>query len=259
MSEFRNKVTEFVGKNASTIYAVLGSVGVVASSASAAWSAILIKEKLDDISKKEGRELDINEKLRAILPMCIAPTTIGLATIMCLVRLAVINKETQSSLLGAVALASNRYSRYANKIKEKFGEEVHNEVQKEIIAEESSPVSVYSSVYFDSSSVDFEDENEEKHLFYDSFSKRYFESTFQNVLRAEYYLNRNFSLGDIPSLNDFYEFLGIQKTDEGEILVWDNCEGDFYWIDFNHIKTTLDDGMEFWVIETMIQPVPYKA
>ena len=35
---------------------------------------------------------------------------------------------------------------------------------------------------------------------------------------------------------------------------WSSCNGDIYWIDFNHHRLTLDDGMEIYVIDMVFEP-----
>lgn len=89
---------------------------------------------------------------------------------------------------------------------------------------------------------------------FNSFSQRYFESTIEKVIQAEYHLNRNFMFAGVISLNDFYEFLGLEKTELGDAVGWSNCNGDIYWIDFNHHRLTLDDGMEIYVIDMVFEP-----
>ncbi|MCM1525239.1 MAG: DUF6353 family protein, partial [Ruminococcus sp.] len=57
-----------------------------------------------------------------------------------------------------------------------------------------------------------------------------------------------------------YEFLGIPKTDYGETVGWTvNDDMDYYWIDFDNRKTVMDDGLECWIIETAIDPMPEDA
>ena len=67
-------------------------------------------------------------------------------------------------------------------------------------------------------------------------------------------MNRNFMFQGIIPLNDFYEFLGLEKTEFGETVGWSSCNGDIYWIDFNHHKLTLEDGMEIFVIDMVFEP-----
>lgn len=50
-----------------------------------------------------------------------------------------------------------------------------------------------------------------------------------------------------------YEMLGLSAIDGGEYVGW-NCDDGLYWIDFNHRKTVLDDGLEVYVIEMVWTP-----
>ena len=54
-------------------------------------------------------------------------------------------------------------------------------------------------------------------------------------------------------VNDFYEMLGLSALDGGEYVGW-NCDDGIYWIDFNHRKTVLDDGLEVYIIEMVWTP-----
>lgn len=69
-------------------------------------------------------------------------------------------------------------------------------------------------------------------------------------------MNRNFMFQGVIPLNDFYEFLGLEKTEFGETVGWSSCNGDIYWIDFNHHKLTLEDGMEIFVIDMVLNRPP---
>lgn len=88
---------------------------------------------------------------------------------------------------------------------------------------------------FSNSSLEFEDANEEQRLFYDSFSKRYFQATISQVLQAEYHINRNMVLGAFVTLNDFYDFLGISHVEGGDVVGW-LLSDSMYWIDFDNSK-----------------------
>lgn len=72
---------------------------------------------------------------------------------------------------------------------------------------------------------------------------------------AEYHLNRNYVLRGYAVLNEFYDFLGLENTDYGADLGWiaDGDDG-IFWIDFNHRKVVMDDGLECYIIECMYEP-----
>ena len=137
-----------------------------------------------------------------------------------------------------------------------YGEEAHNAIVNSIAKEKCKGISISANGGWYDSSLDFGEgmEPEVSRTFYDSFSQRYFESTIEKVIQAEYHLNRNFMFAGVISLNDFYEFLGLEKTELGDAVGWSSCNGDIYWIDFNHHRLTLDDGMEIYVIDMVFEP-----
>lgn len=101
--------------------------------------------------------------------------------------------------------------------------------------------------------------NPDKELFYDSFSGRYFESTIEDVQRAEYRINRDLTMRDYAYLNEFYGYLGIDEIESGWELGWSvgSCL-DYYWqpwIDFNHKKETMEDGTEYHIITMWQEPI----
>ena len=90
-------------------------------------------------------------------------------------------------------------------------------------------------------------------MFYDSFSKRYFESSVNRVIQAEYYLNRDFAFGGRISVNYLYELLGLEPIDGGDDIGW-GLDSGLCWVDFNHYKSVLDDGLEIYVIDMNFLP-----
>ena len=62
-------------------------------------------------------------------------------------------------------------------------------------------------------------------------------------MKAQYHLNRNFTLNGNASLNEFYKLLGIAPVKGGdEIGWWVDYENETYWIDFNNYSSEMDDG-----------------
>ena len=117
---------------------------------------------------------------------------------------------------------------------------------------------IYAGTLIGSSSLDFEDAGEEERLFYDAISERYFQATISQVLQAEYHLNRNFALGGgFITLNQFYEFLGIEPVPGGDEVGWMVSDG-LYWVDFDHQKTVVDDGLN-GEVECYIIDAPLPA
>lgn len=225
---------------------------LVAASGVAVTAVLAAKEtpkaiRLLEEAKRDN--LDKKQTILAVAPAYIPATISGVLTIACIFSANTLNKHQQASITSAYALLNEQYTRYKNKVIEHHGREAHEQIMRELAVEKTADTHIYTPGLFSSSSLEFEDANEELHLFYDSFSDRYFESTFSRVLAAETALNRNAALGMRPSLNDFYELLGLNKTDGGDDIGWSLYIEDYMWIDFNHIKMILEDHIPCWIIE----------
>lgn len=94
----------------------------------------------------------------------------------------------------------------------------------------------------------------ETQTFYFEPYGKFFESTMENVMQAEYHLNRNFILQGYVSVNDFLDFLKLEHTASGDKDGWEEFAGEaFYgyrWVDFKHRHYTTDDGLSVCAIET---------
>lgn len=92
---------------------------------------------------------------------------------------------------------------------------------------------------------------EEKKLFYEPMSRRYFESTMNNVIQAESNMNKKLVNTGEVRLNDFYSYIGIDETDMGDVFGWSlhngECFCNYLWIDFENKLTILEDGLECYV------------
>ena len=212
-----------------------------------------------DSKKNHGGDPYAYTKKEAVLSAwkCYIPAVaFGASTIACIMGANALNKRQQAALTSAYALVQNSYKEYKDKLKELYGEETHNAIVNSIVAEKCKEGSISSPSFISNSSLDFGEgmEPEITRTFYDSFSQRYFESTIEKVIQAEYHLNRNFMFAGVIPLNDFYEFLGLERTDFGDKVGWSSVNGDIYWIDFNHHRLTLEDGMEIYIIDMVFEP-----
>lgn len=239
-----------------TCMAVIGVVSTAVSAVAATPKALKLIEKATD---EKGEKLTKAEAVQTTCKVYIPALLIGASTISCICAVNILNKRQQAAITSAYALLHNSYKEYKSKLKELYGEEAHNAIIDSIAKEKCSEVHITCPGAVSNSTLDFNEGSEPDLIrtFYDSFSKRYFESTISKVIQAEYHLNRNFMLGGDVSLNDFYAFLGLEGIDTGDLLGW-SVNDELYWIDFNHHMLTLDDGMEIFVVDMVFDPRLYE-
>ena len=224
---------EMLKRNSATIFTVLAVVGVVATAiftAKETPKAVELCAKVDD----DTDEPTIIDYAKAAWKCYIPAVAIGTATITCIFASNSINKKQIAALAGAYGLVSESYKKYKDAVKETYGDNAHQDILRKIVTDktENNAPYVNGMAY---SCLDFS-QDEDVRLFYDNYSGEYFESTFSRVLQAEYHLNRNFMLSGAVSLNDFYDFLGLEEIKKkvkcGDVVGWSNFNGDLYWIDF---------------------------
>ncbi len=249
-----------LSKHSSMALSCIASIGVIVTAVAAVKTTPRAIELIRTDSRRnhDGNPYGFTKK-EAILSAwkCYIPAALfGFSTITCILGANVLNQRQQAALTSAYALVNNSYKEYKDKLKELYGEDTHKAIVDSIVKERCEEVHIVAPGLISNSTLDFEEgmEPEIVRTFYDAFSQRHFESTISKVIQAEYHLNRNFMFNGVISLNDFYEFLGLEKIKIGDDLGWSNCNGDIYWIDFNHHRIDLDDGMEIFVIDMVFEP-----
>ena len=245
----------FLKKNSATILTVAAAAGIITTSVLSAKAAIKASRVLTHKEEEKGEKLTFEETISAVWTIYIPPVVAGMSTIACVFGANILNQRQQASLASAYALVNSSYKEYKAKLKELYGEEAHNNIVDAIATEKCEDVYVYAGGLASAYTQEIESDSEPR-LFYDEYSGRYFETTIEKVLLAEYHLNRNYILRGFARLNEFYEFLGLEPTDYGETVGWDICD-EIYWIDFNHRKAFIgddNDGFECYIIEMPYYP-----
>lgn len=243
----------FLKKNSSTILTCIGVVGVVGTAVAAAKAAPKANKRIEDAKEEKGEELTKMETVLAAAPAYIPTAVMGLSTVVCMFGVNILNKHQQASIASAYAVVDRTFKEYKGKLKELYGEEADAKIRQSIANDHrDEEIVAYAPGLTPALGAG------EKCLFYEEYRGRYFEATMNEVLNAEYHLNRNLAMMGFVSLNDFYAFLGLDRKDFGDALGWDigKLIEDFEtpWIDFNHRKTILDGGVECYLIEYNIEP-----
>lgn len=246
MNRLLNASKLFVKRNGSTILTCAGGAGVVATAVLAVKATPKAMMLLEHAKEEKGEDLTKFEVIKAAAPAYIPTVLIGVSTIACIFGANTLNKYQQGSLMSAYALLDSSYKEYKSKVVDLYGEDADSRVREEIAKDKY----VGDGITPDNDKV----------LFYDEFSGRYFQSTTVNVLKAEYEVNKKLSTWGGVYLNEFYELVGLPTTDYGDHLGW-SAAGmyEMYWeewLDFHHEKFMLDDGLEGYIITYNQEPTP---
>lgn len=231
----------FIKKNASTILTCAGGIGVIATAAMAAKATPKVLDILNGAEKEKGEKLTKFETVLTSAPVYIPTALMGIATITCIFGANILNKRTQAALISGYALLDSSYKDYRNKVTEMYGKNVDQNVKNEVVKD-----NYYRDVENDCT-------DDEKTLFYDMFSQRYYRVTCEVMVRAEHDINKILNEHGSASLNEYYDFLGIPEVDYGEYIGWSSAQTREIYrnprLCFNKTKVIMDDGLECVIVD----------
>lgn len=240
-----NKAEVLLKKYSPIILTTLGAVGVITTSIFTGKATLKAKKLIDKYEEDNECKLTLKDNAVDIVKIAWKPyipvMISGLASITCIYGAHFLNKKTQASIISAYALLSEQYKEYVEKSKHVYGEEAERLIKSEVAR------SKYDTTFIN---VDTDE-----HLFFDYQSMRYFESTFDNLKRAEDFVNQEYAASGYVHLNTFYEALGMEKLENfGDSMGWcDDENGEYHEIKFEHERIVMDDGLECFLL-TMNPP-----
>lgn len=245
----KRRLKRYVKSHKSLFLTLAASTGVVLTGIFAGTGTI----KANKIIKSEEKKAEIGNveltktDIFLLTWKCYIPAVAsGVGSIACIFGLNVLNKKQQEQLISAYALLNNTYHEYRKQVIERYGEEVDEEIRENLGYAAIGECSNICRI-----DCDYPDE---KAIFYDPISGNSVVKYEQEVMAAEYHLNRNFIIAGGVTLNMLYDFLGLPQTKEGEELGWSLCDG-YCWIDFEHTLLSKDDGgMPVYSIDAVFSP-----
>ena len=244
----------FIKKNAGTILSVMGSIGVVATAITAARAAPKAIKLLDDAREEKGSKLSKIEIAQIGLKTYLPVGLVSAATITCIMSANVLSRNKQANITSAYALLDQSYKDYRRKVIEMYGEETDHKIIEAIAVDRAKEVRISASYMCNNVDLSLDDSSGKPVLWYEEYSKRFFEATLEQILSAEYHLNRNYILRGCATINEMYDFFGLDSVEWGDDLGWEPMNEGEFWIEFNHFKAKLDDGTEFYILDLPFAP-----
>jgi hypothetical protein len=229
-------IERFIRQNKSSILAIAGAIGMVASVGLSIRNTAKYK---DIIHSKSNKQIDNIERLKVAVPLYLPVVLLTGGSLACIIGATVINTKQQRSITAAYILLENSFKQYKDKVLELYGSDATQQVEVELTNdkfEEKNP----------------QLKNSENELFYDEYRGEFFESTLDNVREAMYHVNRNFILKGDATLNEVYDFLNLPHTEQGDVLGWSAdygwCYYGYSWIDYYCDRRESRDGTEYYAI-----------
>jgi hypothetical protein len=204
--------------NAPTVLTALGVTGLVTTAVLTGRASFKAAEVMavnhHKLVDNEFEPLPVFEKVKIVFPdvwkYYVPAVGTGAVTIACIVSANHISTRRAAVLASAYSIAQEGFQEYKVKVLEKIGEKKEKEVRDEIAQDrvtKNPPAEVYVI-------------NEGEVLCMDMHSGRYFKSTLENIKAAQNKINHRIRNDNYASLTDFWDFIGLRKTDNSDEIGW---------------------------------------
>lgn len=231
-------------KYAPEILAGVAVVGVVATTLSAIKATPKVYALIEHNEDIKNRALTPSEQLIIALPNYRNAIIFGGITISAIISSSVLSFKRMESLKELAAtsyiLLDTAFKEYREQVVEMFGEEADQKIAGGLFLKKHSNIT------------------RDDVLFYEPVTKRYFETTHEELAKAVYELNRKYAIDGEVSLNYFLKLIGLEETVQGNINGWNAAMNwEFYgyaWVDVEFDRITLDDGLECLKLRYVLPP-----
>lgn len=203
--------SKVVADNAPAILTAAAVVGVATTTIFAVKATPKALGLIEAAEEEASEELTNSQKIKVVLPCYIPALGMGAATMACIVAASTTSMKRNAALVSAYTLSENAFKEYQNKIVEKIGDKKEKEARDEVAADRVKNNPMPNNVIF---------AGEGKVLCYELLTGRYFESTVEDLRRAENNINKQIINEMYASQNDFYREIGLTPTKMGDELGW---------------------------------------
>lgn len=224
IADLIDKAKQFTGDNSVLLLTGAGSAGVVSTaylSHRAGFKAaeIIAREQqacYDDAERSDGLRgihiLTKQDKVKLVWPLYIPPATVGVSTIAAIVFSNRVASKQIAALTIASGLSERALQEYKTKVIEKLGESKDVAVRESIAQDkvDKTPVNTREVILAGTGEV----------LCFDIYSGRYFQSSVEEIKKAENTINFNIINHSYASLSSFYDEIGLPPTGVSDDVGW---------------------------------------
>ena len=233
-----NGVAKKASKHLPTFLTVLSGVGLAGTAFLFARAGMKAERKIQHEvrvnEEYEDRYPTYSETALIVWPEYVIPTSVGIATLVCLISTNVLNVQNQATLMGAYALGERTWSKYRGKVADMIGVDNEQVIRSEVIRETAAETKPSSHIQGDGDTV-----------YYDVFSGQMFRSDERSILRAQENTNALADEEGFVRLNYFYDQIGARTSEIGEHMGW----MDNHYLDITLTPVTFEDGTEGFGID----------
>lgn len=215
LSRFARSLSRGAQDNSPVILTAVGVTGICATAVLTARAAYRVGKDVnaghyEPIMEGQAPEVyDFKTLVQTYWKEFVPPAGVGLITILAVIGSNRVSTSRAVALATAYSISEQTFDSYRKKVIERIGEEQDQLVRAEV-AQEKIDKHEGMSVFI----------SDGKHLCYDEFTDRYFESTVEDIKKAQNDTNYQMLHEGYASLSDFYQRVGLPATSMSEEVGW---------------------------------------
>lgn len=246
ISQIATRVGKFASDNSPLILTVVGVSGTITTAVLTGKAAYKSSKVLEDERYKRRLngepEQTAKEKFLEVWPYFVPAVGTGAMTVTAIIMANRIGTKRAAAVAAAYSISEKAFEEYREKVIEKLGPNKERDARDELAQERvTKNPSSQQEVVIASGNV----------LCYELWAGRYFESTMEEIKKAQNDLNYMLLNNGYASLNDLYDKLGLDRTVVGEEMGWNSDK----LMEIKFTTTISDDQRPCIAIDFDVQPV----
>ena len=209
-----NPTRAFIRENTPAILTAFGATGAVGTaylSAKAAYESYPIIQKYEAYNgiPDSTREMYI-QRGKLVWKLYIPAVVSGTSAVLCIVVATRVGSRRTAAITAAYTLSERALVEYREKVTEVLGENKERKLRDELAQDKVASNPPGPTIITGDGQV----------LCYELFTGRYFNSTMQDLQRAENKINSKLIKHDVAAVSDFYDEVGLPYTSYSDEVGW---------------------------------------
>lgn len=226
ISSLLKQAEQILTDNSTAVLTGVGVTGTITTAVLTGRASYKAAQIIDDEMRARVNQtnevVSSKEKLKLVWPMYIPAVGVGGLTIASIILANRLSSKQAAALTAAYGISEKAFQEYKEKVVEKLGQTKETAIRDDIAQDriKQQPVNTRELVITGNGKV----------LCYDMLTGRYFESSVEEIKRAENAVNYEIVTSDSATLSKFYDEIGLSPTAYSDSVGWDidnRCEVQF--------------------------------
>lgn len=228
-----------------TSFGVIGTIGTALLTHRAATTAEMIYENelSGRLKQTDPEPFTKSDRVKLVWKLYIPPVMLGSLTIAAIIGANHIGSKRAAAVAAAYTISEKAFAEYREKVVEKIGDSKERSVRDDLARDQvaKNPQSESNVVVMGTGDV----------LCCDLFSGRYFNSSVEELKKAQNDTNYQVLNDSYASLSDFYDRVGLPRTDYSEEVGWNQDK----LLDLEFSAVIAEDGRPCVTYRFQVQPI----